>query len=772
MSTSRFLTNSTTSRDLTAGMVVFLVAVPLCLGIALASNAPLLAGILAGVIGGIVVGTISQSQTSVSGPAAALAAIVAVEITTLGSFRAFQLAVVVAGLLQIGLGLARAGAIAAFIPSSVINGLLAAIGLLLVLKQIPHLLGHDADPQGEMAFHQPDNANTFSELQHMYGHIHAGAVVIGLGSLLLMVLWTRYRPLRQSIVPAPLAVVAFGIGMSSLLSWCGGIWAVESRNFVQVPVANDLGELLQFFQWPDFSQLRNFEIYRAGTTIALAASLGSLLNLESVDRLDPQQRTSPPNRELLAQGMGNVVSGMIGGLPMTSEIVRGSVNVNAGSQTKLSTIFHGVLLLGSVVLFPRYLNMIPLSCLAAILLVTGAKLVNPQLLHRMWLEGRYQFAPFVLTIIAIVLTDLLKGVVIGLVISLGFILNSNLRRPIRRIVEKHLGGDVLRIELANQVSFLNRAALSRVLDDVPARSQVLLDAHDTDYIDPDILELIREFKEQIAPARQITVSMLGFRRKYQLQDQVQYLDYSNREIQDQLSPGDVLQILKAGHERFRRGERLTRDLGRQMRATAQGQHPLAVVLSCIDSRTPTELIFDLGLGDILSTRVAGNILTREILGSMEYACAVAKAKLILVMGHTRCGAVTSALQMAALRTGVDQATGCDNLIPIVDGIQQSIRVSESDRFLFLSDSEREVVVTEIASRNVLNVTQRILAQSPTLARLHQAGKVGIVGAIYDVATGEITFLPPITGGKSLLTSPNHSPMIAVPDQAITTAIGG
>jgi carbonic anhydrase/SulP family sulfate permease len=355
-----------------------------------------------------------------------------------------------------------------------------------------------------------------------------------------------------------------------------------------------------------------------------------LLSLEAIDKIDPQQRTSPPSRELLAQGIGNVAAGLIGGLPLTSVIVRSSVNINAGGKTKFAAVVHGILLLVSVALLPAWLNAIPLSCLAAILLVTGVKLISPALVKQMWSEGRYQFIPFAATIVAIVLTDLLIGILIGLAVSIGFILNSNMRRPMRRFVEKHLGGDVLHIELANQVSFLNRAALANVLDGVPRGGDVLLNAKNTHYIDPDVLDLIRDFKEQRGPARGVEVSLLGFRRKYELDDQIQYADYSTLELQHALTPQQVLQILKDGHERFRTGRRLTRDLARQVNATANGQHPLAVVLSCIDSRTPAELIFDLGVGDIFSVRIAGNIISRKVLASVEYGCAVAGAKLILV----------------------------------------------------------------------------------------------------------------------------------------------
>ena len=456
----------TVAHDLVAGSIVFLVALPLCLGVALASNAPLFAGILAGIVGGILVGIVSGSHTSVSGPAAGLTAIVAAQIAQLGAFESFLLAVVFGGIIQIILGIARAGFIAAFFPSSVIKGLLAAIGVIVVLKQIPHVFGHDTSPEGEMAFQQFDQQNTFSELGTILSELHLGACLIGILSVAFLVGWDRCKPLKKSIVPAPLVVVLLGVLFAQLFNLLGGQWAIAESHLVQVPVAANVAGFFGFFRMPDFSQWANPAVYSAALMIAIVSSLETLLNLEAVDKLDPKQRLSPPSRELLAQGIGNVAVGLIGGIPVTSVIVRSSVNINAGSKTKLASIFHGVLLLVCVVFLSKYLNMIPLSCLGAILLVTGIKLASPALFRQMWSEGRYQFVPFVVTLVAIVLTDLVTGILIGLAISLGFILNSNFRRPIRRIVEKHLGGEVLRIELANQVSFLNRAALERNLRDV------------------------------------------------------------------------------------------------------------------------------------------------------------------------------------------------------------------------------------------------------------------------------------------------------------------
>ncbi len=726
--------------DLTAGLVVFLVALPLCLGVALASGAPLFSGVLAGIVGGVLVGMISGSQSSVSGPAAGLTAIVAAQIVSLGDFRTFLLALVVAGLIQAALGIVKAGFLAAFVPSGVIKGLLAAIGIILILKQIPHLFGHDPDPEGDMAFRQPDSENTFSELFRILGDIHPGATVIGLGSIALLVLWDRTKPLKKSLVPAPLVVVLLGVAGSLLLGRLGESWAIGENHLVQVPVAKDLAGFLGFLQMPDFAQWSNPAVYVAAVTIAAVASLETLLNLEAVDKIDPRQRTSPPSRELLAQGVGNLVAGLIGGIPVTSVIVRSSVNINAGARSKLSAVFHGVLLLVSVALLPTWLNLIPLSCLAAILLVTGVKLASPKLVKQMWDQGRYQFVPFALTAVSIVLTDLLVGILIGLATSLGFILWHNAKRPIRRIVEKHLGGEVVHIILANQVSFLHRAALSRALDEIPPGGHVLLDASNTDYVDPDVLDLFREFKERTGPARGVMLSLSGFRGKYLLRDETQFVDYSTRELQESLTPEQVLQILKEGHERFRSGRRLTRDLGRVVDATAKGQHPLAVVLSCIDSRAPAELIFDLGVGDVFSVRVAGNVASRKILGSIEYACAVAGAKLILVMGHTRCGAVTAAVNLLGSAETVAQATGCQHLDHVVLDIQRSIDPVALSDFEQLAEAERERLVNDVARRNVARVVEALPQSSQTLDGLVRDGRIAIVGAMYDVVTGSIEFL--------------------------------
>jgi carbonic anhydrase/SulP family sulfate permease len=679
----------------------------------------------------------------VSGPAAGLTAVVAAQIALLGSFEAFLTAVVLAGILQIGLSLAQGGFIAAYFPSSVIKGLLAAIGVILILKQIPHLLGHDADPVGEMSFVQPDSENTFTELGRVFFELHPGAALIGLGALLMLIGWDRVKVLKSSIMPPQLVVVIVGVAVAQLLPGLGPEWVIGASHLVQVPVANGASEFASLLTLPDFSVLRESTVYIAALTIALVASLETLLNLEAVDALDPEQRRSDPNRELLAQGVGNLTCGLVGGIPITAVIIRGSVNIQAGARTRLSAVFHGILLILCVALVPTVLNLIPLSALAAILIVTGFKLASPALFRAMAGQGRAQFLPFVVTVVAIVLTDLLIGIAIGLANATAFILYSNVRRPLRRFKEHHVGGDLIRIELANQVSFLNRASLIHALDEIPERGHVMIDASQTDYIDPDVLSLIQDYAHQTGPARGVLVSLKGFKSHYeQLEDRMQFVDYSSRELQSELTAGKVWDLLEEGNERFRSGSPLTRDLTRQMELTSEGQFPMAAVLSCIDSRTPAELLFDLGLGDIFSVRIAGNVAREKVLGSLEFATVVAGAKLILVLGHTSCGAVNAAVDLADTQTSVADATGCDNLDVLIRAIQASIPTDAPLPAKDAAKHEKKAFADEVARRNVLATIAKIRAQSPAIEKLIQSGQIGILGAVYDVKTGRVDFIDP------------------------------
>ena len=743
--------------DFRAGVVVALVALPLCLGIALASGANLISGLIAGIVGGLIVAPVSGSHTSVSGPAAGLTAIVAMQITKLGSFESFLLAVAFAGVLQIAMGIARAGALSAFFPSSVIKGLLAAIGVILILKQIPHVLGHDNDPEGEMSFEQPDHETTFSEIGAIFAEeIHYGAVAVGLISIAILVLWGRWKPLKNSIVPGPLVVVLLGVAINALFQQWGEPWLIDGSHLVDVPRAKSGWEVFQYrstatdggtfglLTSPDFSKWNHSGIYVAAVTIAIVASLETLLNLEAVDKLDLQQRHSPPSRELVAQGCGNIVSGLIGGLPITSVVVRGSVNCASGARTKRSAIFHGALLLIAVAALPACLNMIPLASLAAILLVTGFKLASPRLFKQMWAEGPYQFIPFLITLVAIVRTDLLIGILIGLGVSVLFILNSNLRRPLRRTVETQVGGIVLHIQLANQVSFLNKAALQRALDEAQQGARILIDASETDFIDPDILSLIREFKDVTAPARGMKVSVRGFRKRFQMPDELAFAHHATRELKELMSPEQVLETLAEGNRRFCSNERIRRDYGHQIRATAQEQHPIAVVLSCIDSRVPVELIFDLGIGDIFSVRVAGNVLDDAAMGSIEFGVIEAGVRLVLVMGHTRCGAVTAAVHYHCHQAAPPD--GCPHLETILAQIGDSM-----DPELCASQGSRDPstvnddLVDEIVEQNVQRTVRAVVGSSIAVRQEVEAGRVLVVGAIYDISSGQVRVLERIDG---------------------------
>lgn len=721
------------SRDLLAGAIVFLVAVPLCLGIALASGAPLFAGIVAGVVGGVIVGTLSGSHTSVSGPAAGLTAIVAAQITLLKSYDAFLLAVVVAGLFQVVLSIIKAGSLSAFFPSSVIKGLLAAIGVLLIIKQLPYLLGHDVSPDGASLTH----SSILSEIVSVFsGEIHAGALTIGLVSLAVLLGWDNYKPLKRSLIPAPLVVVLLAVFLAFLFRSFHVEWALQdhARLMVNVPVADSLMGFFKFLTLPDFTQWNNPAIYVSGLTLATVASLETLLNLDAVDKLDRKQRYSPPNRELFAQGVGNVTCGMLGGIPITSVIIRGSVNINAGSETKLAAILHGTLLLACVMLMPTWLNAIPLSSLAAILLMTGFKLASPSLVRSMWLEGRSQFLPFVITLVMIVATDLLIGIGVGLAVSLLFILHGNLTVPIRQVIEKHVGGEIRHIELGDQLSFLNKAALEQVLRAAPRGSHVLIDARRTEHVDPDVLSLIHEFKNITAPAHQVQVSLFGFKHHHNLSDDIQFVDYTTRELQAQLTPSRVLSILIDGNKRFRSGHRLDRDLRGTSLDHSSKQHPMAIIFSGIDPRTPAEIVFDLGLGDVYNIRMAGNVVGPNVIGGMEYACAIGGAKLILILGHTQSGLIRLAIDRVDDLSLTTPWGPCTHLKFIVDQLAESIEVATDD------SGSSGPGLEQIARAHVIRGVKRVVEQSRVIQTLVAEGRVAVVGAIFDVSTGEVEFL--------------------------------
>ncbi len=493
--------------DLPASLVVFLVALPLCLGIALASGAPLISGVIAGVVGGIVVGALSGSPLGVSGPAAGLAVIVMTAIQDLGSFEVFLVATILAGVIQVGLGFAQAGIVAYYFPSAVIKGMLAGIGIIICLKQIPHAFGYDKDPEGDFSFYQLDGETTFSELLNAFDVISPGPLLIALVSLAILVLWEKRLANRGnflSLIPGPLVAVMAGVSLGLLFRSLPSL-ALAADQLVSIPIANGISGLLTF---PDFSGLWIGAVYKTAIVLAVVASLETLLCVEATDKLDELKRVTPTNRELQAQGVGNIVSGFLGGLPVTQVIVRSSANIQAGGQSKMSAILHGGFLMVSVVALPHVLNLIPLATLAAILFVVGFKLAKPSLFRKMFHEGSAQFVPFVGTILGIVFTDLLTGVAIGLGIGVVGLLIENFQLPFQIHHLPVERGEGVRIVLAQQVSFLNKASVLQSLNTIPDDATVEIDGTEAVYVHADVVEIIDDFVVS-AKARNIQVTVKG-----------------------------------------------------------------------------------------------------------------------------------------------------------------------------------------------------------------------------------------------------------------------
>ncbi len=477
--------------DIPAGLVVFLVALPLCLGIAVASGAPFFAGIVSGVVGGLVVAWLSGSQLSVSGPAAGLTVIVMLAIQKLGSFEAFLYAVVVAGIIQLALGYLRAGIIGAYFPSAVIKGMLAAIGLILIMKQIPHIVGFDADFEGDESYMLDDAESTVGEIFQSFTAFSLGPVVASAVAILILLVWETALCKRNrvlSLIPGPLVAVVWGVAFK-LAATDNPLLAIHNEHLVSLPVIYGIAGFVNQLTFPDFTQYANPEIYGIALTIAIVASLESLLSLEATDKLDPLKRVAPANQELKAQGIGNIISGLLGGLPMTAVIVRSSANVNAGGKTKAACFFHGVLLLLSAMFLSPYLTQIPLACLACILLLTGYKLAKPKLFMEMYAKGMNQFAPFAITIVAILISDLLKGMAIGIVCGLFFVIKANFHSAITLTQD----GKHYLLRLQKDVSFLNKALLRTYLDTVAGDSYLIIDGSKAQFIDQDIMETIQDF---------------------------------------------------------------------------------------------------------------------------------------------------------------------------------------------------------------------------------------------------------------------------------------
>jgi len=496
-----------------SGLIVFLIALPLCLGIAQASHAPLFSGVVAGIIGGIVVGFLSPSQLSVTGPAAGLTAIVLAALTELKAFDIFLCSVIIAGVVQLLLGFVKAGGIANYIPSSVIEGMLAGIGLTIIIKQLPDAVGYVKSNTATMV--DADDGFVLNFITTAMQHIQPAAIVISVTGIVILLLWQTRWFQKMRLVPAGLIVVLIGTVINQLIiATTGG--GLNSSHLVSLPIAGSASEFIHQFTLPDFSGFRNIKVWETGLVIAIVASIETLLCIEATDKMDPLKRYTSPNKELKAQGIGNIISGLLGGLPLTSVIVRTSANINAGAKSKQSTIIHGVLLLICVASIPMLLNLIPKASLAAILIFTGYKLCKPATFKHMWKGGLTEFIPFIATLTAVVALDLLKGVGIGLLISIFYILRQNMRIPYYYVRNTYSNGDIVKLTLAQEVSFLNKASIKTTLDSILPNSNLIIDASKSEYINFDVLDIIKEFHDYNAKEKNIKVSLVGFKDIYKI----------------------------------------------------------------------------------------------------------------------------------------------------------------------------------------------------------------------------------------------------------------
>jgi MFS superfamily sulfate permease-like transporter len=499
--------------DLPASVVVFFVALPLCLGIALASGAPLFSGLIAGIVGGIIVGSLSGSKVGVSGPAAGLAAIVLTAIGSLGGYENFLVAVVLGGIIQLIFGLLKAGIIGYYFPSSVIKGMLTGIGLIIILKQIPHFFGYDTDPEGDFAFFQIDGENTFSEILKTINNISLGPTIIGVIGLGILLLWSNILSKKGrffQLVQGPLVAVVAGI-VYFFITELNPKYGISASHLVSVPVPDNFNSFLGQFSFPNFSVITNPDVWIVAFTIALVASLETLLCVEATDKLDPNKNVTPTNRELLAQGIGNVLSGLIGGLPVTQVIVRSSANIQSGGTSKMSAIIHGFFLLISVILIPTLLNKIPLSVLSAILLIVGYKLAKPALFKQMYDLGWKQFIPFTVTVLGIVFIDLLYGIGLGLLVGIVVILIKSYQNShFLHIEDKSNGKHKIKMTFAEEVTFFNKGAILKELDSLPIDTFLEIDVRKTRYLDNDIIEILDDFAFK-AKERNIDIKLISER---------------------------------------------------------------------------------------------------------------------------------------------------------------------------------------------------------------------------------------------------------------------
>ncbi|WP_222852027.1 bifunctional SulP family inorganic anion transporter/carbonic anhydrase [Cyclobacterium plantarum] len=715
-------------KDIPAGIVVFLVALPLCLGIALASGAPLISGLISGMIGGLVIGILSKSHTSVSGPAASLSAVVLVAINTLQDFEIFLLALFLGGLIQVILGFLKSGMIADYMPTSIIKGLLAAIGLILIFSQLPYALGVEMDDSRILDYSQDFFSGVKEKIMVLAASFAPGALVLSVISLLVMVFWDRTPLKKIKLLPPSLFVVILGVLLNQLFKFFIPELYLSGVHLVSIPEINDISSFLTF---PDFSAITSFQVWTYAFTIAIIGSIATLLNLEATDNLDPHKRRSPPNQELVAQGIGNTLAGLVGGIPITSVIVRSSVNIEAGAETKLSTIIHGFLLAISVLFLSSVINLIPLATLAAILLLVGYKLTSFTIISRMYHKGWSQFVPFAVTVIAILMTDVLIGVLIGSASSVFFLLRGNYYNPFY-VEETNFNNKrkTIRLELSNEVSFLNKPAIKRTLWNLPKGTRVVIDASFSSYIEPDILEIFNDYKNTFAKENQIDITITGLRENYSPKNEVVV---DKKEIIDKnelKTPRQILHYLEEGNKRYVDGNLVSRRFQNKELKDFIKVDPLAIVVNCIDMREPLNMLLNSGIGDLIPLKAAGSLLDTHLINSIEISCREQGARLILIMGHSNNTLIKNALKNLLEKPD-------DPISPIVQpALDAGVFVREN-----LNQLDIASLTDKISIWNMDYSQREIIRSNPYLKKEIGENKIGLAAAFFKRKNGKIDFYP-------------------------------
>ena len=715
-------------QDLSASIVVFLIAIPLCLGVAMAANAPIISGLISGIIGGIVVGYLSQSNLSVSGPSAAIAAVIINAIAYFHNYETVLLCLFISGLLQIISGFKGYGFIADYIPSNVIQGMMCGIGIILVTKQIPIAFTLFKN-YAEIKYALIDAADSVlvHPLIHLGFHVNSGGILLSLLSLAILYYLDQNKHPFTRFLPAPIIVVILG----SLINWWfikqHSIFAQHAPQLVNLPHFENMLDLWQALPSPNWAAWQNPQVYIYALILYAITTLETLLNLNATEKVDPRRQTIDKNRELYAQGIGNMLGSVLGSIPISSVIVRTSVNIEAGAKSKVSSILHGTLLLVTIFFIPFILNVIPLCLLSSILMYTGYKLSKPSIYRQVYLQGFNRFLPFITTVLSIVFFNLVIGIVLGLLIHLFFILRNNSTARIDLVREVYPGSINFRLLLPQQTTFLNKASIVAELSGIPNEINLTIDARHTKFIDKELIEYLHEFKAHIAPLRKINLNLEGFKDVYEINDHINFINVTSYDAQSNLSPNEVLEILKQGNERFLNEQDFHRTNLVNVQFTAATQHPIACVLGCIDSRVPVETIFDMTLGDLFCARVAGNIINDDILASIEYACHVVGAKLIVILGHSACGAI----QAACNHVEKGHITGLLEKIKPAIAAENSIQDERT--------GSNQAFVQEVAKLNIAHSMLEIYERSPILRTMLDEKQIGMIGGIYDVATGSVYF---------------------------------